>query len=201
MTIGKGQDWGWPGRLPDGAPVVGTDAEILAAAARSPLDPPVVGLVGGDLHRTLGGPTVPSRLGTDDAHHFPVDAATVRLDGRPHRFVSHLVAHRGWWWGPVLVVANAEFLGTWDVSRRAHPNDGLLDAVLCEGMSVRDRYTAWRRLPSAQHVPHPAISVRRKGQHRWEFPRALRVRLDGVRAGRTSTIEVDVEPDALVVVL
>ncbi|MEM9033914.1 MAG: hypothetical protein AAGA99_26885 [Actinomycetota bacterium] len=201
MTIRKGEDWGWSGRLPEGAPIAATDAEILSCADRSDRDPPVVGLGGGDLHRTLGATTVPSRLDSDDAHHFPVDLAHVRLDGVEHRFVSHLVAHRGWWWGPVLVVANAEFVGTWDVSRRAHPNDGLLDAVLCEGMSARDRYVAWRRLPSASHVPHPAISIRRKGSHSWTFPRPLRVRLDGTTVGRASMIEVEVEPDALVVVV
>jgi hypothetical protein len=201
VTIEKGEDWGRRGRLPDDAPVVSTDREILPAAARSTRRPPIVGLAGGDLHRTVGGPGAASRLGTDETYHLPIDVGIARLDGVEHRFVAHLVARRSWWYGPVLVVANAQFIGEWNVAPRAHPGDGLLDALLVEEMSVRDRWAARGRLRSGTHVPHPAITVRRRPPHSWTFTRPLDVYLDGRRVTRATRIEVDVDPDALVVVV
>ena len=133
--------------------------------------------------------------------HLPIDVARVELDGVPHRFVAHLVGHRGWLRGPVLVVANAQYVGPWNVAPRAHPGDGLLDALLIEDMSVRDRLAARRRVRTGSHVPHPAISMRRRGEHEWTFDRPLRIRLDGENVGRARHIHVEVELDAAIVVV
>ena len=99
------------------------------------------------------------------------------------------------------MVANAQYVGSWNVAPRAHPGDGLLDAVLVGDMSLRDRLVARRRVVTGSHLPHPAITVRRRSSHEWTFDRPLRVRLDGVDAGRASHIAVRVEPDAAVVVV
>ena len=202
MTIEKGRDWGEPGDLPAGARVVRSDRELRAAVeAHAGPGSPIVGLAGGDLHATVGGPGARSRLAVGGTMHLPIDVARVELDGEHHRFVAHLVGHRGWWWGPVLIVANAQYVGPWNVAPRAHPGDGLLDALLVERMSVRDRLGARRRARTGSHVPHPSISVRRRGAHEWTFDRPLRIRLDGEDVGRARHIAVEVEPDAAIVVV
>ncbi|MEM8905605.1 MAG: hypothetical protein AAGF02_18015, partial [Actinomycetota bacterium] len=184
-------------------PVARTDLEVMSAieAARAAGAAPIVGLAGGDLHATVGGPGARDRLGGDDSVHLPIDLAAVRLDGVEHHFVAHLVAHRGWWRGPILVVANAQYVGERNVAPRAHPGDALLDAVLVDGMSLRDRVVARRRSRTGAHLPHPAISVRRSGRHEWEFDRSLRIRLDGREVGRARHIVVEVEADAATVVV
>ncbi|MEO1064054.1 MAG: hypothetical protein AAFZ07_21750 [Actinomycetota bacterium] len=203
MTIEKGEPWGAPGPLPPDAPTVRTDRELAALVEAQPQGaaPPIAGLAGGDLHTTVGGPGVRSRLGGPDTMRLPIDVGHVELDGVAHRFVAHVVAHRGWWRGPILIVANAQYVGTWNVAPRAHPGDGLLDAVLVDDMSLRDRLVARRRVVTGSHLPHPAISVRRRADHEWTFERPMRVRLDGVDVGRASHISVRVEPDAAVVVV
>ena len=154
MTIEKGQRWGEPGDLPPGATVASSDRELCdAVEAHEGPGRPIVGLSGGDLHATVGGSGARSRLHGGGTVHLPIDVARVELDGVPHRFVAHLVGHRGWLRGPVLVVANAQYVGPWNVAPRAHPGDGLLDALLIEDMSVRDRLAARRRVRTGSHVP------------------------------------------------
>ncbi len=59
---------------------------------------------------------------------------------------------------------NAQWIGSWDVAPRSHPNDGLLDR--CEGdLSLDDRWKARGRLPSGTHVPHPGIAEQRAVVH------------------------------------
>src|SRR5690606_1586121 len=60
VTIRRGEPWGAPGRLPEGAPIARDDQELAELAATAD-EGTVVGLTGGDLHRTLGAPP-PERL-------------------------------------------------------------------------------------------------------------------------------------------
>ena len=100
MPIAKGSPYGEPGRLPPGAVIVRSDAEARAAVEtarreRRPL--PALGLLGGDLCRTLGGGADGDRGGEGRLRSlggvcFPVDLGEVLLDGRLHLFVAHLVA-------------------------------------------------------------------------------------------------------------
>src|ERR1700737_2459965 len=97
MPIGKGQPWGEAAQLPPDGVVVSSDAEARrvledSRSRRVPL--PALGLVGGDLWRTLGGsgPGDPERLRSDQAMTFSVDLGEVLADGRLHLFVAHLVA-------------------------------------------------------------------------------------------------------------
>jgi hypothetical protein len=202
MTIERGAAWGLPGRLPAGAPVVWDDA-TLARTARS--GAPVVGLCGGDLYRTCGGRpgAGQARMAADDAQHLPVDLGWVRLDGAPERpFAAHLVARRSWWHGTLVAVMNAQFLGTWDVAPRGHPNDGRLDVVVVDpAMGVRDRWRARGRLATGTHLPHPAIETRSARSWRIDLPEPLTVWLDGLPVGAASVIEVRCQPDALTVVV
>ena len=207
MTVEKGRAWGEAGALPEGGVIVATDAEaraVVEEARRASRPVPALGLVGGDLCRTLGGRGDAARLRTPQALRAPVDLGSVLIDGRQHWFVAHLVARRSWWFGRVIAAMNAEFLGRWDVAPRGHPGDGLLDVVDAGGtrpMGVGDRVRARGRLPAGAHVPHPAIRVTRVPAVQFELPRPTPVWLDGERVGEGRTLSIRLEPDALVCVV
>lgn len=205
MTIRKGESWGAPGSLPADGVVVRSDAEaraVVEPARRAGHVPPTLGLLGGDLCRTLGGRGDAARLRGPDARVLPVDLGSVLLDGRQHWFVAHLVARRSWWRGRIVAVMNAEFLGDWDVAPRAHPNDGRLDVLdVAPALSLRDRLRARRRLRFGTHVPHPAIRQSRQRAIQLDLGEPLDVWLDGDHVGRARTISVRTEPDALACVV
>jgi hypothetical protein len=203
MTIRKGEAWGTPGPLPSDGVVVRTDAEArdaLTAARRAKQPFPVLGLLGGDLCRTLGGRGDEARLGSGDAMTFPIDVGEVLLDGQLHLFVAHLVAHRALWLGQQVAVMNAAWLGNLNLGPKAHPNDGLLD--LSEGaLSFGSLLLARGRARTGTHVPHPSITMRRVSAAQVQFNRPMPVWLDGQRVGAFRDISVRVEPDALTVVV
>jgi hypothetical protein len=205
VTIERGAAWGAPGALPEGSAVVTSDAEGRAAVEprrRSGEALPALGLLGGDLCRTIGGRGDRGRLRTDAAMRLPADLGSVLLDGRQHWFVAHLVARRSWWQGRVVAVMNAQYIGHWDVAPRAHPADGLLDIVdVSASMRLRERWQAWRRLRLGTHVPHPAIAVERVGAWQTTFDPPRRVWLDGMPMGDVRNLSVRVEPDALLLVV
>jgi hypothetical protein len=203
VTIERGQSWGRPGPLPADAVIVHTDAEaraVVETARRANEDPPPIGLLGGDLCRTLGGTGDARRLRSDAAMTFTVDVGAVLVDGRLHWFVAHLVARRSWWRGRVVAVMNAEWRGDWDVAPRSHPNDGMLDIVDGD-LPIGDRLQARRRLRTGTHVPHPRIRTERSRAWQADFAPALDVWLDGAKVGCAKDIAVRVEPDALTVVI
>jgi hypothetical protein len=202
MTIEKGQPWGAPGPLPADAVLVRSDAEARAVVerARRAGDPvPALGLLGGDLSRTVGGTGDETRLRSDEAVQLPVDLGAVLIDGRLHWFVAHLVARKRWWRGRVHAVMNAEFLGAWDVAPRSHPNDGLLDTFDVT-MSIGDRLKARSRLATGTHLPHPQIKQRRVSAVQLDVD-GLDVWLDGQRIGPARTLSIRVEADALLCVV
>lgn len=203
MTIRPGETWGAVGP----PPTVVLDADSDRAAARlveqarfagGPVAP--VRLRGGDLWRTCGG-AARVRDATEVAI-LPVDVGVATVDGRERVFVAHLVAHgRSPWFGPLLAVCNAEYIGRWDVAPRSHPADGRLDVFQVEAMSLADRWRARRRLPTGTHLPHPAIGQRRVMDATFRFDRPRRLWLDGESAGTAAELTVHVEPRALTVVL
>lgn len=200
MTVEKGRDWGEVGATPPDAVLVRSDAEArhaLEAARRAGEPTPALGLLGGDLCRTLGGRGDAERLRTG-ATLVTVDLGVALLDGRRHLFLAHLVARRSWWRGPVVAVMNAQYLGTWDVAPRAHPSDGRLD-VLEADLSLGDRWKARRRLVSGTHVPHPGIAQTRPSAWAAELARPTPIWLDGERVVDARTLAVRVEPDAVTV--
>ena len=204
MTIEKGRPWGTRGRLPPGSTVATSDLEarrIVESARARGEEPPTIGLLGGDLCRTLGGLGDLDRLHTDEAMTFPVDIVRVTLDERrEHWFVAHLIARRSWLWGPALVGMNAQWFGQWDLGPRSHPNDGLLD--LTEGnLPLGDRLQARVRVRSGTHLPHPALHTARVRSREVTLERPLPVHLDGEAVGRYRHLAMEVEPDALVIVV
>ena len=204
MTIGKGTTWGVPGPLPPGAPVTSTDPALrrlvvdhMERGAPRPL--PAVGLAGGTLWRTVGGPAVPNRLHTAEAMHLPVDVIEAVIDGRTTWFVSRLVAHdllrRRW-----LVAMNAQFHGRHQLGPRAHPGDGLLD-VFQATLAPAELMKVALRARNGAHLPHPGITERRAAQHAVTLHRPMAVWLDGQRVARARTVRLTVLPDALTVVV
>ena len=203
MIIEKGAVWGEPGPLaPDGV-IVRSDAElrkVVESALRVGDTPPEIGLLGGDLCRTVGGRGDETRLRSAEAVRLPVDVARVELDGEVHWFVSHLVARGSWWRGRVVAVMNAQWIGAWDVAPRSHPNDGLLD-VFDSNLSLDDRLKARKRLVTGTHVPHPGIRQRRVPALDLDLDRPTVVRLDGVAVGRSRSVSVTLEPGLLTCVV
>ena len=202
MTIEKGRPWGSPGPLPSDGVLVHSDAEartIVERARRADEPVPVLGLLGGDLCRTVGGAGDAARMHSDEAMQLPVDVGAVLIDGRLHWFVAHLVARKRWWRGRVYVAMNAEYIGRWDVAPRGHPNDGLLDTFDVT-MSIGDRLKARGRLPTGTHVPHPHIKERRVSAVQVDVD-GLDVWLDGERIGPARSLSIRIEPDALTVVV
>ncbi len=203
MTIEKGRAWGAPGPLPDHGVVVRTDAEaraVVEAARRADEPVPPLGLLGGDLCRTVGGRGDEARLRSAEAVTLPCDLGSVLVDGKLHWFVAHLVARGSWWRGRVVAVMNAEWIGRWDVAPRSHPNDDLLD-VLDGDLSLDDRLKARTRLRTGVHVPHPGIAQRRVAAVQFEFARPTGIWLDGERLGKARTLSVRLEPSALTCVV
>jgi hypothetical protein len=199
VPIGKGDPYGEPGELPEGGVLVRSDAEAGAAlnAARRDRRPfPALGLLGGDLCRTLGGGAGGDQL---QGVRFTVDVGEALLDGRLHLFVAHLVA-RTRLWTRAFVAMNAQYLGEWNLGPRAHPNDGLLDTY--DAHLSRDQLLPVRaRLHHGTHLPHPGIKERRTAALQVELERPLPVRLDGAGVGTARVISVRAQPDALTVVV
>lgn len=203
MTIRKGEPWGEPGPLPRHGVVVRSDREareVVTAARRANEPIPPLGLLGGDLCRTLGGTGDEARLRSEEAVQLPVDLGAVLVDGRLHWFVAHLVVRRSWWRGRVVAAMNAQYLGDWDVAPHGHPDDGRLD-LLDGDLPLGQRLLARNRLPAGTHVPHPQITERRVEAVQIDLDRPTPVHLDGDRIGEARTLSLRVEPDALLCVV
>jgi YegS C-terminal NAD kinase beta sandwich-like domain len=203
MTIRRGETWGHAAPLPPDGVMVRSDAEarrVVEEARRASEPVPPLGLLGGDLCRTLGGRGDEARLHSTEAQTFPVDLGAVLVDGRLHWFVAHLVARRSWWRGRIVAAMNAEFIDDWDVAPRSHPNDGRLD-TLDASLGLGDRLKARRRLRTGAHVPHPGIRERRVDAAQFDFDRPTPVWLDGEPIGPVRRLSVRVEPDALTCVV
>ena len=200
MTIEKGEDWGHRGVLPADAPVVDSDAALAALWNESRPDL-VVGVLGGDLHRTVGGRGTEADLRTGERTTLPIDVGLAELDdGRTMAFVGHLVRRRRFWSGTTIAVMNASFVGEWNVAPRGHPNDGRLDFVEAS-LSFADRRKARARLPSGGHVPHPDISIRRLRKGEFDVGPGDRLLLDGQPVDAHGLVRWSVVPDAMSIVI
>jgi hypothetical protein len=189
--------------LPANGVVVRTDAEarhLVEPARRSGTVLPALGLLGGDLARSVGATGDVDRLHDGRGVLLPVDLVSALLDGKQHWFVAHLIAKRTWWRGRLVAVMNAQWHGALDVAPRSHPNDGRID-VLDADMPILERVKARSRLHTGTHVPHPAIEQHRVAAWATTFDPPLNVWLDGERYGSVRELVVRVEPDALSVVV
>lgn len=205
MTIRKGQQWGTLAVAPGSLITVTSDAELHAlveSARRTGADVATVGLLGGDLMRTVGGAGDEGRFHSGErVPHLPIDLVHLVVDdSRDTWFVAHLVARHSWWRGGITAAMNAQFLGTWDVSPRCHPNDGRVDVVeVSADMSMQQRWMARSRVALGTHVPHPLITVAQRSDITIDLARPTPLWIDGERWGSGRVLHLSVEPDAFVV--
>jgi hypothetical protein len=216
VTIRPGWSWGSAGPLDASAPVFGDEVSarrhvqrrfaLLAREAVGAGSLGEIGLLAGDLHRTLGSPRrTETDLREGRGVRFPVDVGVARIDGADHVFLTHLVAHPRrrlrWWSARTIAVMNGAFVGDLYLGPRAHPNDGRLDVTdgrLPPGQRRRGR----RRARSGTHVPHPDLTTKRVRTLDLVVPPSARMHvwLDGEHVGDASTLSVRCVADALVVV-
>ncbi|MEM9465744.1 MAG: hypothetical protein AAGA90_10245 [Actinomycetota bacterium] len=200
MSVERGADWGERATPPADLAVFDDSSAAISAIAdarRANRPLPPVGLRGGDLVRTLGGPTCDDLARADEALHVTIDLGAVLAGGRLFWFLDHLVVRRSWLRGPVVVVANAAFVGDWNIAPRAHPGDGRFDILETTSMGLGDRWKARRRLSSGTHLPHPDIRVRRAPAAQYDFDTPTPVWLDGARTAEVTSLSVRLEPDAV----
>ena len=203
MPIQRGEDWGVAGGLGADGVLAGSDAEaraLIEEARRANRPLPELGLLGGDLCRTLGGRGDPDAVRSPQAWRFSVDVGAVLLDGRLFWFCAHLAARRRGWAGEALVAMNAAWRGSWNLGPKAHPGDGLLD-ISHGRLSIGDRLRARRRVGTGDHLPHPQIRYHRTAAFQVVLEQPLMVELDGQPVLRATNLSIRVEPAALTVVV
>lgn len=204
MTIRPGDAWGVRVAPPVGMIEARDDATFVALA----LGPqsPAVRLTGGDLARTVGASSATGEAGSP-VLALPIDLLDVSADIGDFVAGAHVVARSrrsrgGCWFGPLVVVMNAEFIGDWDVAPRGHPNDGRAEVLQVDAsLPLRQRLAVRRRLPGGTHVPHPGIRTRSVREATFEFTDPMVLRVDGVDVGIVRAMSVHVRPDAVVAYL
>ncbi len=197
MRLGPGDAWGATGVVPRDLAVAHSDAEAVGLIGQGHR---IVGLAAGDLCRTLGGRgDVRDRRGRE-AILCPVDVGVAEVDDTSHLFLAHVVAAGRFGAGEGAAIMNAEWFGDFRLGPRAHPGDGLLD-VTTGRLPFRARLQARRRSHTGDHVPHPALHMRRVEHVDLTFERPRLVRVDGVMLGRVCRLRARLRPEQVQVVV
>jgi hypothetical protein len=208
-VIKHGQEWGSNSLAPDDLVVVTADAGLAKAISDGYRN---ITVAGGDMWRTIGAHSQTAVPG-ESARCLPIDVMDVHcqlVDGTmvSRIAVAHVVIRRsnirgGWLRGPVTVIANAQFLGHWDIAPRGHPNDGRVEITQVDpSMSLRQRLSARSRIKTGAHVPHPSIAVRSDKDFDFRCEDELIkthsnqiVWIDGQRIGRVQRLSLEVRSD------
>ena len=202
MRMSDTSTWGDNGPLPDNGVVVYSNSElrtVVESSLRKGKSVPPIGLLGGDLCRTLGGRGERERLFKPEAIRLQVDLGVVLLDGKITWFCSHVIAGSLWedrFW----IAANAAYYGHWNIAPRAHPGDGVID-VLDFRLTFKDRLMARKKMYAGIHIPHPRISYRRLPALQMEFDRPTRLKVDGENFAKIRQLSVRLDVGALRLVL
>jgi len=202
MTIKKGSEYGVQRPLPVDAPLASTDGELrqlVVSSRRQGESTITVGLLGGDLCKTLGGPGSAERLYGPDAITVPVDLVIAVLDGVEVPFVAHAIVGKPFTKDSAMVM-NAQWLGDLDFGPRAHPGDGLID-ITTGSLGWRERRLARSRAKTGTHLPHPSLSSRRTKSETMRFDQLRPVCVDSELKVHAQTISFHVLPDAFFVVV
>lgn len=205
MTIRRGESWGERAIPPVDLARAASDAQaadLVRNGCREFL------LTGGDMWRTLGGSSSePSPADLDGARTVvSVDCLQVSwVDGgtpeeRPvfaHAVIRLGRRRRSLHPGDICYAMNAQYLGSFDVAPRSHPNDGRFDIVTVEEtMSWRQRRQLRHRLATGTHLPHPSIRTESVGAS-WSPGRPGRLILDGRDSGDAENVSITIHPDSL----
>lgn len=206
MTIEKGAPWGEIAATPHDSVVAESESAVARAVAAGARH---VVLTSGDLLRAVGVSTHvrAPRIG-EPSLQLPCDVIDIVIDETTTATaVSSVVI--GGSARPRLWVSAGGFLGRYNVAIRAHPNDGLLDALEFHGrLRVRDIMAIRRRMLTGSHLPHPLLSMHRSRAIEWPVTSSVdasivdRVRaaisIDGRRFGRARRVSMSVRADAFI---
>ena len=205
MTIRKATEWGVVAPTPHDVVVAESEEAAARAVERGAK---FVALTDGDLLRALGsggaGNQKPPRAG-EPSLQLPCDIFEVSLnhESRVITAVSTVIVGtrvRPRWW-----VSAGGFFGALNVAPRAHPNDGLADALEFDSApSMRQLLSIRNRMRLGDHLPHPQLTMHRAQQVQWHqsnqlgktMRRSAPVRIDGKTFGRANSVRVTVWPDA-----
>jgi hypothetical protein len=204
MVMRRGEDWGRVAIAPSDLVRASSDAELAAHVGEGQKN---IVVTGGDMWRTIGADSrvvVSGELGTC----LPIDVMKVEFQREDQSIVSKIAVSNivlrptsvsgGWLRGSLTVVANAQFLGRWDVAPRGHPNDGRVEVTqVDQGMGVRQRLTARSRLSTGSHLPHPSIQTSSVKNFAWDGDVLVRqvLWLDRQRMGRVTGLSIEVCSD------
>jgi hypothetical protein len=192
--ITRGEQWGVSTtRLPSDVTVNG-DQEL----AISPTDIRLI-VKGGDIAHSLGDPTPPD-VG-DTCTEISIDALRVMITFKNGSKQNHIASSHvmigSWLRGRLVCVSNSGFIGQWNVSPRAHPNDGFFDVMTIDpSMPFQQRLRARKKSQLGTHTPHPHVETRR-ARH-IEFSSQSRHEsfvMDGRRIPSWNAIHIEIVPD------
>lgn len=207
MTIRKFSEWGRVIARPEVIESCDTDADMAKIVFRyhtNFLDAPHFHLTRGSLAISLGGTR---GLSKSDVWELPIDLLCVTYFPeddikQASVAVNSVVMRHRFWRGQIVAITNGGYVGQREIAPRAHPNDGVFDVVeVAANMSGRQRLSAWRRLPTGTHVPHPSIRQRQGQSETWRFASPIGLYLDAEFVGIVTQVEVTIAPDALKLVI
>lgn len=208
MTIHKGAPWGSVAPTPHDT-VIGDSEEAVARAVADGARHVV--LTSGDLLRAVGiAPNVTIPQVGEPSLQLPCDVFEVMInDDVSTTAISSVVVGTRLW--PRLWISAGGFLGRLNMAPRAHPNDGLLDALEFTGRPhVRQLLAIRRRMRLGDHLPHPLLAMHRQNSITWpitntaadtnqnRLDRRNVVTVDGRRFTGVHRVSVKVKPDAFV---
>jgi hypothetical protein len=223
-VVEKGVPWERPASGPAAWTVEGDDAALAAAVrghrgARVGFRPDP----SSDLARALG-----IHTSGEASLELAVDGLRVTADDRDLFAVNMVVVgtppdRAGWFTGApelrvevdgrvvhdgpatTLVVASGQYLRGFDVVPRGHPGDGRAE-VQVYAVPRAQRAGVRSRLPQGVHLPHPDIT-QTSGRRidvvagRSSKGRPVRLEVDGVPAPEATRVQVEVIPEAFLIVV
>lgn len=192
--ITRGEQWGVPTtRLPTDVLVNG-DRELAFSSTDCRLI-----VHRGDIAHSLGNPPPPAVGGS--CTEVPIDALRVSItfkDGTTDtRIAASHVMIGSWLRGRLVCVSNGGFIGSKNVSPRAHPNDGFFDLMsLDKSMGFQQRLLARKKSFLGVHTPHPLIETGRARTIEFSSGfRAEALRVDGRLIRAWSCVQIEIVPD------
>jgi diacylglycerol kinase family enzyme len=192
--IRRGEQWGVATTRTSSDVLVHGDRELALSSTETRLI-----LSGGDIAHSLGNPQPPveGQMCTE----VPIDALQVFItfsngSTRTQIAASHVTVGQ-WLRGRLICVSNGGFIGTQNVSPRAHPNDGLFDVMsLDSSMGLQQRFKARRKSVLGTHTPHPLIELGRARSIDLSVQtRSEVLRVDGSQIRAWTSVQIDILPD------
>ncbi len=164
------------------------------------LDEEVVKLQSGNIYRTLGGNQTTEPSDTTSGTICKIDLGYVNFDNEKIYFASHCSIRERRSSTKGLLIMNAQWYKKRRVAIRAHPSDGKLDLIY-SNLNLSQYYLAAKRSESGSHLPHPDLRTKSLTSETIEFPRQMRIFVDGFLVGRSSKIMIGVAHRAIKVVV